>query len=72
MRDEAERGDWRHRCERIWKRVRDAIYEAVNTVLGPPPADVLEKIEDVLGRAKRDFNQKEETPKCQDEANGKQ
>ncbi len=58
------------RCERVWNRVRDAIYDAVNRVLGPPPPDVIEKMEDALGRAERDW--KRETRECQDEANEKQ
>ena len=71
MSKKVERGDWRRRCERVWKRVRDAVYQAVNAVLRPPPSDVVEKIEDVLGRAKRDW-EKEEPEQCHDEANEQQ
>jgi len=49
-RDERERlGD------RVWRRVRRAIYDAVHTILGPPPSDVADKINDVLDQAKRDW-----------------
>lgn len=49
-RDERERlGD------RIWRCVRRAIYDAVHTILGPPPADVADNINDVLEQAKRDW-----------------
>jgi len=67
-----ERDDWGRRCERSWRRVRDAVYQAVNTVLGPPTSDVVEKIEEVMGLARRDSNHKEDRRRCQDEANEKQ
>jgi hypothetical protein len=63
--DEGKRRD-----EALWRRIRDAIYKAVNAVFKPPPPDVIEKIEDVLGRAEREW--KREAEECQDEANGKQ
>jgi len=69
---EVERDDWRHRCEGSWKRVRDAVYEAVNAVLGPPPSDVVEKIQDIMGLARSDLKQKEDRGKCRDAANDKQ
>ena len=62
-----------HPDDALWRRIREGIYRAVYAVFKPPPPDVIEKIEDVLGRARLDFNQKkEEAEQCQDEANGKQ
>jgi len=58
--------DHRDRYEQIWQRVRRVILEAVHEVLGPPPPDVAQKIEDVLRDAKRDWNQ--ERDRCRDEA----
>jgi len=72
MNDKGDRDDWLRRCERSWRRVRDAVYQAVNAIMGPPPPDAVEKIQDLLGRAKRDFKHKEDRRRCQDEANGKQ
>jgi len=60
----------RHPDDAIWQRIREAINKAVYAVFKPPPPDVIEKIEDVLGRAERDC--KKEKEECQDEANGKQ
>ena len=63
--------DNRHPDDALWRRIREAIYKAVNAVFKPPPPDVIEKIEDVLGRAKRDWK-REEKEECHDEANEKQ
>ena len=56
--ENVEQEDWRHHCERIWKRVRDAVYEAVHAVLGPPPSDVIEGIEDFMDLARCNQEQK--------------
>ena len=62
----------RHPDDALWRRIREAIYKAVNAVFKPPPPDVIEKkIEDVLGRAKRDWK-REEKEECQDEGSEKQ
>jgi len=53
------------RGQQIWERLRRAIFDAVHAVLGPPPPDVMRKVEDVLREAKRDW---EEESKCRDEA----
>ena len=63
--------DKRHPGDALWRRIRDAIYKAVYALFKPPPQDVIEKIEDVLGRAERDWKREEEE-QCQDETNGKQ
>ena len=63
--------DKRRPDDALWRRIREAIYKAVNAVFKPPPPDVIEKIEDVLGRAKRDWK-REEKEECHDEANEKQ
>jgi len=60
----------RHPNDALWGRIREAIYKAVYAVFRPPPPDVIEKIEDVLGRAERDW--KREEGQCQDEGNEKQ
>ena len=60
----------RHPDDALWRRIREAIYKAVYTVFKPPPPDVIEKIEDVLGRAEREW--KREEGQCQDEGNEKQ
>jgi len=57
--------------KRVWERVREAICTALHAVLGPAPPEVVEKVEDVLGRTKRHRNDKEERRQCQDEANDK-
>jgi len=57
--------------KRFWERVREAICTALRIVLGPAPPEVVEKVEDVLGRAKPDRNDKEERRQCQDEVNDK-
>ena len=57
--DNAEREEWRERGERIWRRVHRAIYDAVHTILGSPPADVADKINDVLDQAKRDWREEQ-------------
>jgi ClpP class serine protease len=59
--------DKRRRREALWRRIRDAIYKAVNEVFRPLPPDVIEKIEDVLGRAERDFKDEEEKGQCLDD-----
>ena len=53
------------KSDQIWQRVRRVILDVVHAVLGPPPPDVAEKIEDVLRDAKRDWDQ--EKDRCQDE-----
>ena len=55
-----------HPDDALWRRIREAIYKAVYAVFKPPPPDVIEKIEDVLGRAERDWK-REEKSECQDE-----
>ena len=55
----SDRGD--HICERL----RRVIFDAVHAVLGPPPPDVAQKIEDVVSQAKRDW---EEDKECPDDA----
>jgi hypothetical protein len=42
------------RHEQIWQRVRQVILDVVHAVLGPPPPDMAQKIEDILREAKRD------------------
>jgi hypothetical protein len=63
--------DKRHPDDALWRRIREAIYKAVYAVFKPPPPDVIEKIEDVLGRAERDWK-REERQKCHDEDSEKQ
>jgi len=58
--------DKRQPDDALWRRIREAIYKSVYAVFKPPPPDVIEKIEDVLGRAEREW--KKETEECQDEA----
>jgi len=53
------------RSERIWERVRRVIFDVIHGVLGPPPPDVTQKVEDILQEAKREW---EEEQQCQDEA----
>jgi len=62
--------DKRQSDDALWRRIREAIYKAVYAVFKPPPPDVIEKIEDVLGRAERDW--KREEGRCQDEDSEKQ
>ena len=62
--------DKRHPDDALWRRIREAIHNAVYAVFKPPPSDVIGNIEDVLGRAERDW--KKEARECQDEANEKQ
>jgi len=52
------------RYEQIWERLRRAIFDAVYALLGPPPPDVVQKVEDILREAKRYW---EEEQQCQDE-----
>ena len=54
------------RGDQIRERLHRGIFDAVCARLGPPPPDVIENIEDVLGRAERDWR-REEKPECQDE-----
>jgi hypothetical protein len=63
--------DKRHPDDALWRCIREAIYKAVNAVFKPPPPDVIEKIEDVLGRAQCDWK-REEREECQDEGSEKQ
>jgi len=51
--------------DQIWERLRRVIFDAVHALLGPPPPDVVQKVEDILREAKRDW---EEEKECQDEA----
>ena len=57
--------DHHDRYDHIWQHLRRVIFDAVHAILGPPPPDVAEKIEDVLREAERDW---EEGKECQDEA----
>ena len=52
------------RGEQIWQRLHQIILDAVSAILGPPPPDVMQKIEGVLREAKRVW---EESKECQDE-----
>lgn len=52
--------------DQIWQRVRRVILKVVHEVLGSPPRDVTQKIEDVLRDAKQDWDQ--ERDRCRDEA----
>ena len=65
--NQSEEERWHYNA--LWRRVREAIYRAVNAVFKLHSPDVIEKIEDVLGRAKCDRHHKEETEQCHDEAN---
>jgi len=71
MNSDNQEDDKRYPDDALWRRIREAIYRAVNAVFKPPPPDVIEKIEDVLGRAKRDWK-REEKEQCQDEGSEKQ
>jgi len=53
------------RYEQIWQRVRRVIFDVIHAVLGPPPPDVAQKVDDIVREAKRDW---EEGQRCQDEA----
>jgi len=53
------------RGDEIWERLRRVIFDAVHALLGPPPPDAVQKVEDILREAKRDW---EEERTCQDEA----
>ncbi len=53
------------RGDQIWQRLRRAIFDAVHALLGGPPPDVIQKIDDMLRDARRDW---EEGKECQDEA----
>jgi len=54
------------RGEQIWERLRRAIFDAVYALLGPPPPDVMQKIDDVLRQAKQDWEKGAD--ECRDEA----
>ncbi len=54
------------RSEQIWRRVHRVIFGVIHAVLGPPPPDVVQKVEDVLREAKQDWE--EERNECRDEA----
>ena len=54
------------RHEQIWQRLRRVILDAVYTLMGPPPPDVVQKIDDILREAKRDWEKGEGG--CRDEA----
>ena len=58
MNENVGQDDWRHRCERNWKRARDAVNEAVHAMLEPPPSDVIEGIEDFMSLARCNQKQK--------------
>jgi hypothetical protein len=47
------------RSEQIWQRVRRAIFDVIHAVLGPPPPDVAQKIDDVLREAEQDWKKGE-------------
>jgi hypothetical protein len=53
------------RSNQIWQRVRRAILDVVHAVLGPPPPDVVQKIDDVLREAKQDWEK--ERNRCRDD-----
>lgn len=53
------------RHEQIWQRLRRVILDVVHSVLGPPPPDVVQKIDDVLREAKQDWEK--ERNRCRDE-----
>jgi len=48
---EYKREHRRHRRKCIWKYFRDALCGAIYAALGPLPADIVDKIEDVMGLA---------------------
>jgi len=52
------------RGDDIWERLRRVIFDAVHALLGPPPPDVMQKVEDILREAKREW---EEGKECRDE-----
>jgi hypothetical protein len=51
--------------DRIWEHIRRVILRVVYDILGPPPPDVTEKIEDVIRQAKQDWDKGER--ECPDE-----
>jgi len=53
-----------NRSEQIWQRVHRVIFDVIGAVLGPPPPDVTQKVEDILREAKRDWEEEQ----CRDEA----
>jgi len=53
------------RHEQIWQRLRRVILDAVYTLRGPPPPDVVQKIDDVLREAKQDREKGE--GRCRDD-----
>jgi len=53
------------RYDQIWERLRRVIFDAVCAILGPPPPDVMQKIDDIPREAKQDW---EESKECPDEA----
>ncbi len=55
--------------DRIWEHIRRVTLRVVYDILGPPPPDVTEKIEDVIREAKQDCQK--EIERCQDEADEK-
>ena len=53
------------RHEQIWQGVHRVILDVAHSVLGPPPPDVMQKIEDVLREAKQDWEK--ERNGCRDD-----
>jgi len=54
------------RYDQIWERLRRVIFDVVRALLGPPPPDVVQKIDDILREAKHDWEK--ERDGCRDEA----
>jgi len=53
------------RHEQIWQRLRRVILDVIHAVLGPPPPDVVQKIDDVLREAKQHWEKGE--GRCRDD-----
>jgi hypothetical protein len=53
------------RHEQIWQRLRRVILDAVYMLMGPPPRDVVQKIDDVLRDAEQDWKKGE--GRCRDD-----
>ena len=54
------------RHEQIWQRLRRVILDAAYTLMGAPPPDVVQKIDNILREAKQDWEKGE--GRCRDEA----
>ena len=55
----------RERYDQIWQRVHRVILDVVHSVLGPPPPDVVQKIDDAIREAKQDWEKGE--GRCRDD-----